>query len=142
MRRALLELRSILVSVPLIIFITLICGLAVLIIALLPGTRQSRRKRQQSIMRLWARAILRASFVHVRVTGREHLPAGGNYILCVNHLSYLDPPVIAASLSNPATFLAKRSLFSIPVFGWAMRAMGQVPLDRENAREASRNLAT
>jgi 1-acyl-sn-glycerol-3-phosphate acyltransferase len=35
-----------------------------------------------------------------------------------------------------ARFMAKRSLFRIPVFGWAMRAGGFIPVDRRNPAQA------
>jgi 1-acyl-sn-glycerol-3-phosphate acyltransferase len=36
-------------------------------------------------------------------------------------------------------FLAKKSLFSVPFLGWAMRAMGFIPVDREHRATAVRS---
>jgi 1-acyl-sn-glycerol-3-phosphate acyltransferase len=139
--RALIRVRSLFVSIPLIILFTLVLGIAVLAVSLIPCPKRIRRRFYERAMRLWARAIVGASFLRARVVGLENIAPNQTYIFCANHLSYLDPPLIAAFLPNRVRFLAKRSLFRIPVFGWAMRRMGHLPLDRENAREASRNLA-
>ena len=139
--RVLIRVRSMLVSIPLIIFFTLVFGSAVLAVSLLPGTKRMRKRFDERMGRVWARAVVRSSFLQPRVMGLENIDPKQTYVFCANHLSYLDPPLMAALLPNRVRFLAKRSLFRIPIFGWAMRRMGQLPLDRENAREASRNLA-
>jgi len=43
------------------------------------------------------RALIRLSFP-LDVEGSDHLPERGPYILCPNHASYLDPPLLAAAL--------------------------------------------
>lgn len=69
--------------------------------------------------------------------GVEHLPKRGGFIVCANHLSYLDPFAVAQYLhenGHPAYFLTKASLFKVPIIGPWMRAGGQVPVYRETAR--------
>ena len=54
-----------------------------------------------------------------------------------NHQSNLDIPLLFAALSEyNFRFLAKESLFAIPVFGPALRRMGHVSIDRGNRRKA------
>jgi 1-acyl-sn-glycerol-3-phosphate acyltransferase len=58
-----------------------------------------------------------------------------------NHQSLFDIPAMLAAVPVPVRFLAKRSLFRIPVFGWALGAAGFVPIDRidrSRAKEAFR----
>jgi 1-acyl-sn-glycerol-3-phosphate acyltransferase len=139
--RALIRVRSLFVSIPLIILFTFVFGIAVLAVSFIPGAKRIRKRFDERAMRLWARAIVRSSFLRARVVGLENIVPNEAYIFCANHLSYLDPPLMAAFLPSRLRFLAKRPLFRIPIFGWAMRRMGHLSLDRENAREASRNLA-
>ena len=139
--RALIRLRSLFVSIPLIVLYTLSFSIAVLAVSLIPGAKRIRKRFDEQAMRRWASAVVRWSFLRVRVVGLENISPNEACIFCANHLSYLDPPLMAAVLPHRLRFLAKRSLFRIPIFGWSMRRMGQLPLDRENAREASRNLA-
>lgn len=70
-------------------------------------------------------------------SGAEHLPAGGGFIAAANHLSEIDPIMLAHFLvdnGTPPLFLAKDSLFRVPVVGAAIRAFGQVPVHRGTAR--------
>ncbi|HPC83367.1 MAG TPA: lysophospholipid acyltransferase family protein [Thermoanaerobaculaceae bacterium] len=86
--------------------------------------------------RLWARIILWAALVRRRVEGRELVPRGAPVVFMANHESWLDIPVLLATIPVQVRFLAKKSLFGIPFLGWAMRAMDFIPVDRENRREA------
>lgn len=89
--------------------------------------------------RLWARIILWAALVRRRIEGREQVPRDGPVVFMANHESWLDIPVLLATIPVQVRFLAKKSLFRIPFLGWAMRAMDFIPVDRENRREAVRS---
>ena len=86
--------------------------------------------------RLWARIILRAGLIRLEVEGAEAVPRDEPVIYMANHESWLDIPALLAAVPTQVRFLAKKSLFSIPFFGWAISSMGFVPVDRENRREA------
>lgn len=67
--------------------------------------------------------------------GQEHFPAGGGLILAVNHLSYMD--ILAVSLFTDSAgrypvFLAKSSLFRIPLLGPIILKLGQLPVKRDS----------
>ncbi|QDB79846.1 1-acyl-sn-glycerol-3-phosphate acyltransferase [Georgenia sp. 311] len=86
------------------------------------------------------RPILRAG-MRVDWRGAEHLPAEGGFIAAGNHLTNLDALVLAHFLYNNGAaprFLAKHSLFKVPVLGWALRKVGQIPVRRNTsaARES------
>lgn len=86
--------------------------------------------------RLWARIILWAALLRTRVEGAERVPRDGPVVFMANHESWLDIPLLLTSIPVQVRFLAKKSLFGIPFFGWAMVAMGFIPVDRKNRREA------
>ncbi|MCU0293683.1 MAG: 1-acyl-sn-glycerol-3-phosphate acyltransferase [Thermoanaerobaculaceae bacterium] len=86
--------------------------------------------------RLWARIILWVALVRLRVEGGNRVPRDGPVVFMANHESWLDIPVLLASIPVQVRFLAKKSLFGIPFLGWAMTAMGFIPVDRQNRREA------
>ena len=87
--------------------------------------------------RLWYRfwqyvalIIAAVAFRH-RAYWRHRIPAQGPVILASNHQSYLDPIVVAAGLARLTTFMARRSLFRNPVFGWFIRSVRAFPISRE-----------
>jgi 1-acyl-sn-glycerol-3-phosphate acyltransferase len=66
--------------------------------------------------------------------GVENLPPEGGVIIVTNHLSYFDPLAIGHFLHDSGRrprFLAKASLFDIPVVGRFLRSAGQIPVHRE-----------
>ena len=64
------------------------------------------------------------------ILGRENLPAEGAVILAANHMSNWDPPLVAAFLARPVSYMAKLELFQIPVFGRAITACHAFPVKR------------
>ena len=50
-----------------------------------------------------------------------------------NHLSNLDPAIVAAALPEPPVFLAKKELFKFPIMSSFMRGYGAYPVDRRGA---------
>lgn len=91
-------------------------------------------------MYLTARTGLRALFWlmgGMEVRGRENVPPGGRLIVASNHASYWDPMILGAAFNRPLNFMARRSLFANPFFGWLIRQTFAFPLDREgDSREA------
>lgn len=77
----------------------------------------------------------------LRYRGAEHLPHTGGVILAVNHISYADPVVIGRFVYDAGRlprYLAKDTLFTVPVVRTVLRGMGQVPVHRggPDARKA------
>jgi 1-acyl-sn-glycerol-3-phosphate acyltransferase len=87
----------------------------------------------------WARTILKFSGVAVAVRHPERLLRRGPFIVVANHESYADVLVLLAKLPMQVRFLAKRSIFRVPILGWSIRAAGFVPVDRG---DRSRGYAT
>jgi 1-acyl-sn-glycerol-3-phosphate acyltransferase len=75
------------------------------------------------------------SIARFKVHGRENLPLTGAYIIAPNHYSEIDPLVVGAMIwrrGRAPRFLAKESLFSVPVVGWFLKRSGQVPVSRSH----------
>ncbi len=114
---------------------TLICAPTVMVIAWFrPQARVITR-----LIRLWARIIVAGAGIELRTEHADRLDPARRYIIVANHHSYLDIPCMFASVDQPIRFLAKASLFKVPLFGWSIRATGFVPIDRKNRRTAVRS---
>jgi 1-acyl-sn-glycerol-3-phosphate acyltransferase len=86
-----------------------------------------------------ARRMIDALGVRFEVRGLERIPPGVPCVFTPNHRSHFDIPALLAALPS-ARFAAKRELFAQPVLGAAMRALGVIPIDRENPERAKREL--
>jgi 1-acyl-sn-glycerol-3-phosphate acyltransferase len=86
--------------------------------------------------RRWARAILRASAVPVRLVGEGHLRADTPQIVVSNHVSGYDIFALASVVPEPFAFVGKKELDSIPFFGRAWKAAGHISIDRSNRQQA------
>ena len=71
-------------------------------------------------------------FADYEVTGRENVPPMGPLIVVANHQSYVDPPILGASIPRRLWFLAKKEVFRGPVANWFFRSYGAFPLNRED----------
>lgn len=105
-------------------------------VVLVLATFRSHARSIDPVIRLWARLILRAAGIDLRVEGTEIIDPRQRYVLVANHYSYFDIPCIFVAIPQPIRFMAKKSLFSIPFFGWAIGRAGFIPIDRKNRRTA------
>jgi 1-acyl-sn-glycerol-3-phosphate acyltransferase len=62
--------------------------------------------------------------------GRDHIPSEGPLLLAANHRSFLDPFIIGATARRPLYYVAKKELFTHPLCGWFLNALGAFPVDR------------
>ena len=74
-------------------------------------------------------AILHIAF-RIRVEGKENIPAGQNFVVCANHTSNLDPPMLGLCLPIKLRYMAKEELFHNKLFGGLIRALGAFPIRR------------
>lgn len=68
----------------------------------------------------------------MEVHGLENVPKDNSYIVAPNHLSTLDPPMVASFLPRPVAFMAKKELFKNPFMRWWLNWLGSFAVDREN----------
>jgi 1-acyl-sn-glycerol-3-phosphate acyltransferase len=105
--------------------------------------RATSEKSRPSVFWLLAAVVvpLVGYFARVEIEGGEKLPRTGAYIVSPNHLSNFDPLIVAVAvwrLGRAPRFLAKESLFRVPVLGAALRATGMVPVARGASSAAAR----
>ncbi|WKZ33390.1 MAG: lysophospholipid acyltransferase family protein [Thermodesulfobacteriota bacterium] len=113
-------------------------ALFILVLFSLPFERQGRAVH--SIGAFWSRVVLALSGVRVDVKGRENVPSGRPVIFVSNHQGAFDIPALQAFLPVQFRWVAKKSLFRIPVIGWSMSLAGYVGIDRDNPSEAMKNM--
>jgi len=73
----------------------------------------------------------------LKVAGREHVPERGAVILAANHVSNVDPVVVACAVRRKLHFMAKAELFRNPAFGWFLRQLQAFPLSRSQVQPST-----
>ena len=105
--------------------------------------RASAEKTRPSVF--WPAAAIVVPIVGliaaIDIEGEENLPLEGPYILAPNHYSEFDPIIVAVAtwrMGRAPRFMAKESLFRVPVLGAMLRATGMMPVARASTSAASR----
>ncbi len=93
----------------------------------------------QRIFSASARLANRLVGIRVEVIGLDKLDPKQAYVFTPDHRSHADITALMAALPT-ARYAAKRELFDEPVLGTAMRAVGMIPIDRDDPALAKRTL--
>lgn len=65
---------------------------------------------------------------HTRIDVRK-VPSTGSVLMVANHVSFLDPPTVAAGIRHRQTdFLARGGLFHFKLFGWLIKQLNSTPI--------------
>lgn len=68
----------------------------------------------------------------LKVEGLENVPKDNEYIVCPNHLSTLDPPLMCGIMPRRVAFMAKQELFDIKFLRWWIDWLGAIAVNRES----------
>lgn len=82
------------------------------------------------ILRVLARLVV-VWFGRCRVAGREHWPESGGALICANHQSYLDPPLVGLTCPRRLTYLGRQTLFENMLLAPIITFLDTIPIDRE-----------
>jgi 1-acyl-sn-glycerol-3-phosphate acyltransferase len=85
-----------------------------------------------SLLRTFSR-LIGVTFYRLRCEGREHWPATGGGLVCSNHQSFFDPNLIGMTCPRQMNYLARDTLFKVPVLREVMRFLDAIPIDREGS---------
>jgi 1-acyl-sn-glycerol-3-phosphate acyltransferase len=122
--------RTNVVHIPLMTLATAICGSISLLVSLVDKDGRA----QHRIARTWARTLLFFAGCSLTVRGLDNLRKNSVAVYASNHTSYMDTPVVFASLPFQFRILAKKELWPIAFIGWYLDRSGQIPIDTVNPR--------
>lgn len=92
------------------------------------------RDRFEAALTLLVRCVVTvagAALFGFRLYGWHRMPREGAVVLASNHQSFLDPALLGARLPRQVRLLARKTLFR-GAFGWFIRRIGAIPMDRES----------
>ena len=93
------------------------------------------------LIKMWARWVIWSTGIQYEIDGLDNLNLDKQYIFMSNHESALDIVLGVAAIPSNLVFLAKKELFRVPVFGWAMEAAGMIKIDRQNPEIARKSVS-
>ncbi len=119
--------------VPIVVFFsTLACTLG---LALSQAPRQTLATTANALVVIWLRICCG---VHVQVEGREQLPQRP-FVALSKHQSSWETYYLQRTL-RPVSTILKKELLRIPFFGWGLAMVAPIAIDRDNSREALRQV--
>jgi 1-acyl-sn-glycerol-3-phosphate acyltransferase len=92
------------------------------------------------VANIWGKILLMICSTKVQVIGKENILRGKPQVFMANHQSDFDILITLAYVPGQFRWIAKKELFSIPVFGQAMRGAGYIEIDRQNHEKALQSL--
>ena len=84
------------------------------------------------IIKFIVNVIFRIIF-RFNIEGRENIPEEGRIVLCSNHISLLDPIMLAIAIPRPIIFMAKKELFQNKLLAKLIHSLGAFPVDRQGS---------
>lgn len=112
-----------------------IYGFALLVC--IPFCRQSGR---YAIIRSWCRVIVvlmkAICGVDYRFIGMGNIPKKGPFILLSKHQSGWETLALTAFVPRRLSYIYKKELHKIPIFGWGLASLGMFSIDRAQGRNA------
>ncbi len=106
---------------------------------------QSRRSITYRLILAVFGIALKIFFRRIETVNADSVPRGTGVIFVMNHPNGLiDPALVFVALPRRISFLAKSTLFRMPVIGWILRTVGALPLYRriDAGEDVSKNTKT
>jgi 1-acyl-sn-glycerol-3-phosphate acyltransferase len=98
---------------------------------------------REALAKGWCHGVLAslrlAWGVSYRVEGLDHLPEQPA-VLMANHESAWETIGLRAAIHRPMNWVLKEELLRIPLYGWALRALEEISIDRNAGRDALRKV--
>jgi 1-acyl-sn-glycerol-3-phosphate acyltransferase len=119
---------------------TIVIGPIIILILFIPHLDRGARFTYRYLALLWARINLTLSGVRVNVIGAEKVDRDKSYIVMSNHQSNFDVLALATRLPLQLRWVAKRELMKVPIFGFAIKKMGMIIIDRKDPEKAHESM--
>ncbi|MCH7818900.1 MAG: 1-acyl-sn-glycerol-3-phosphate acyltransferase [Candidatus Marinimicrobia bacterium] len=94
------------------------------------------RNQHDPMIKWMTRTMLTLIGVKVKVEFAEKLDKNGTYLFLSNHVNILDTFLLYGYIPAIVRGVELVSHFRWPIYGWTLRRMGNIPIDRVNASKA------
>lgn len=80
--------------------------------------------------------VLVHTLYRIRADGMENIPEEGPVLLVCNHVSFMDPMIVMASVRRPVRFVMYYKIFNMPVLKFIFRTAKAIPIAGKKEDEA------
>ena len=77
--------------------------------------------------------LISLTYFRYKAENRHYVPKTGGAIICANHQSNFDPPVVGMSIPRHVCYMARMSLFKNPVMGFIIKMLDGIPVQRDGS---------
>jgi len=116
------------------LYVLLICLLVLLLSLFLPP------RIYDPLFKAMCRFLFRLLFIRVRREGADQISSGQNYLFMANHESLFDIPLIEGFIPTFLRGIEASRQFRWPVYGWVIRRLGNISIDRKNIHSSIRSM--
>ena len=116
------------------LYVLLICLLVLFLSLFLPP------RIYDPLFKAMCRFLFRLLFIRVQREGRDRISPGQNYLFMANHVSLFDIPLIEGYIPTFLRGIEASRQFSWPVYGWVIRRLGNIPINRKNIPSSIRSM--
>ena len=91
------------------------------------------------VAKFWSTLLTRVLLLCVKIDGLENVAAAppGSMLIC-NHQSLMDIPLLLQAWPRPYSYMFKKELERLPIFGWHVRQSAHFCIDRERGESLTR----
>ncbi len=93
-------------------------------------------KYYDPIIKVLARGLFFIMGIRLTVEGLDNVDSNKTYLYMANHISLLDVPLFQALIPQLVRGIEAEEQFNWPIFGWAIRRAGNIPINRQNVHAA------
>jgi len=98
------------------------------------------RKKYMKWVKSFIRFYFKMLFIKVEVSGTENIDPNKTYVFMSNHVSMYDIPLLLGFIPVDFYGIQASSHFKVPIYGHVLKAYGNIPIDRSNARASYRTI--
>jgi 1-acyl-sn-glycerol-3-phosphate acyltransferase len=115
-------------------------GFAIIIILAILLTYLLPVKKYDPLIKRMLRLFLKILWVKVDVEMIKTLDKNKTYLFMANHVSMFDIPVLGGYVPNICRGVEASRQFVWPIYGFAVRRIGNIPIDRHNIHRSIRSI--
>jgi 1-acyl-sn-glycerol-3-phosphate acyltransferase len=117
-----------------ILYFLSLCFLSLILTLFIP------HEKLDPFIKWGCRVLFKLLRIKVTVEGSEHIKRGKTYLFMANHVSGFDVPLLQGFIPVFVRGIEAKHHFKVPIFGWLLRRVGNIPMDRKNIHASIRSI--